>query len=287
MPNRSLAGRSHASDRPGPNTVKGPHDTIGEAITVVDRLRRILKGNKSKQVKSQEEQSLIKATVLTWFNTHRPILSKLIEAQHLEEVDNQFKTVLTRSDHATVRLMYDRSLKSIRDGLSNLRPHCVEGPEDLTKITTDDPPDFSLFIGDAPMQQTLVRRWQECSCCLSGNAPLAATVMMGALLETLLLARVNKESNKKAIFGSTKSPKDKSTGKPLSLKDWSLKHYIDVAHDLGWVSQSTKDVGVVLRDYRNYIHPYKELSHKIQLSMHDATLFWEITKSISKQLIAR
>ena len=266
--------------------MKGPHDAIGEAITEVDRLRRILKKNKSMQVRSQEEQSLIKATVLTWFNTHRPIVAELIDAQHLADVDGQFKAVLTFSDHSTVRLRYDRSLKSIRDGLSNLRPHCVEVPEDPIKTTTDDPPDFALFIEDAPMQQILVRRWQECSRCLVGNAPLAATVMMGALLETLLLARVNKESNKKAIYTSTKSPKDKSTGKPLSLKDWSLKHYIDVAHDLGWVSQSTKDVGVVLRDYRNYIHPYKELSHRIQLTMHDATLFWEITKSISKQLIS-
>ena len=266
--------------------MKDPHDAIGAAITEVDRLRRTLKKNKSKQVRSQEERSLIKATALTWFKTHRPIVANLIHAQLLEDVDGQLKSVLEWSDHAARRLRYDQLLKTVRNRLSKLRLHCVTVPPHHTEITTDDPPNFSLFIGHAPMQQILVRRWQECSRCLVGNAPLAATVMMGALLETLLLARVNKESNKKAIYTSTKSPKDKSTGKPLSLKDWSLKHYIDVAHDLGWVSQSTKDVGVVLRDYRNYIHPYKELSHRIQLTMHDATLFWEITKSISKQLIS-
>ena len=266
--------------------MKGPHDAIGEAMTEVDRLRRILKKKKSKQVGSQEERSLIKATALTWFKTHRPIVAELIDDQLLEDVDGQLKSVLEWSDHAARRLRYDQLLKTVRNRLSKLRLHCVTVPEDLTETTTDDPPDFSLLIGHAPMQQILARRWQECSGCLVSNAPLAATVMMGGLLEALLLARVNKESNKKAIFGSTKSPKDKATGKPLSLRDWSLKHYIDVAHELAWVSQSAKDVGVVLRDYRNYIHPYKELSHGTQLNKHDAMLFWEITKSISKQLIA-
>ena len=266
--------------------MKNPHDALDQAITEVDRLRRILKKKKSKQVRSQEEQSLIKATALTWFKTHRPIVAELTDAQRLKDVDGQYKAVLTCSDHGAMRSRHDRSLKSIRDGLSELRLHCVTVSEDLTEATTDDPPDFSLLIGDVPMQQILERRWQECSGCLVGNAPLAATVMMGGLLEALLLARVNNASNKKAIFGSTKSPKDKATGKALPLKDWSLKHYIDVAHELAWVSQSAKDVGVVLRDYRNYIHPYKELSHGTQLNKHDAMLFWEITKSISKQLIA-
>lgn len=237
-------------------------------------------------MRSQEERLLIKATALTWFETHRPIVAGLIDAQLLEEVDSQFKAVLEGSDHATMRLRYDKSLKTARDGLSKLRHHCVTAPENRTKTTTDDPPDFSLLIGHPPMQQILVRRWKECSGCVVGNAPLAATVMMGGLLEALLFARVNKEPNQKAIFGSTKSPKDKTTGKTLPLKEWSLKHYIDIGHELGWISQSAKDVGVVLRDYRNYIHPSKELSHGIQINKHDASLFWEITKSISIQLIA-
>lgn len=262
------------------------YEAIDQAITEVDRLRRILKKNKSIQVRSHEERSLIKATAYTWFKTHRPTVSKVDDVQLLEDVGAQFKAVLECSDRAASRLRYDESLKTIRKGLSKLRVHCVTAPEDFTEITSDDPPDFSVFTPHTPMQQNLLRRWQECSNCLAGNAPLAATVMMGGLLETLLLARVNKEPDKKAIFTSTKSPKDKSTGKSLPLQDWSLKHYIDVAHELGWVSQSTKEVGVVLRDYRNYIHPYKELSHRIQLTMHDATLFWEITKSISNQLIA-
>jgi hypothetical protein len=44
-------------------------------------------------------------------------------------------------------------------------------------------------------------------------------------------------------------------------------------------------VGVVLRDYRNYIHPQKELSHGVTLVPDDAGVLWEVAKSISKQLL--
>jgi hypothetical protein len=49
--------------------------------------------------------------------------------------------------------------------------------------------------------------------------------------------------------------------------------------------KTAKDVGAVLRDYRNYIHPQKQLSHGVHLKLDDARLFWEVSKSISRQVI--
>ena len=103
-------------------------------------------------------------------------------------------------------------------------------------------------------------------------------------MEALLLARINRETNKSPLFKSAMSPKDKS-GQPKPLREWTLKDYIEVVHGQGWISVSAKDVGEVLRDYRNYIHPFKQLSHGVQLKTADAALFWEITKSMSRQLI--
>ena len=64
-----------------------------------------------------------------------------------------------------------------------------------------------------------------------------------------------------------------------------LSDYIKVAHEMSWVSVSVKDVGEVLRDYRNYIHPYKQLSHDVHLNSEDAQLFWEVCKNITRQLV--
>jgi hypothetical protein len=109
--------------------------------------------------------------------------------------------------------------------------------------------------------------------------------MMGGLLEGLLLAKINQLPNKAAVFSAIATPKDPKTGKALQLKEWGLKNYIDVAHELGWITKTTKDIGEVVRDYRNYIHPQKELSHGISLEPGDAHMLWEVAKSITVQLL--
>jgi len=73
--------------------------------------------------------------------------------------------------------------------------------------------------------------------------------------------------------------------KPLQLKEWTLKNYTDVAHELGWITKTTKDIGEFVRDYRNFIHPQKELSHGIVLEPGDAEMLWEVTKSITLQIL--
>jgi hypothetical protein len=67
----------------------------------------------------------------------------------------------------------------------------------------------------------------------------------------LLLARINRESNKTPIFTAAAAPKDRQNN-PLSLRKWTLQD-IGVAHELKWITVAAKDVSVVLRHYRNYI----------------------------------
>ena len=89
------------------------------------------------------------------------------------------------------------------------------------------------------MQTILVARWHECIKCIDADVPLAATVMMGGLLEALLLARINRETVKRAIFTAKAAPKD-HTKKTKPLADWTLKDFIDVVHELGWMTVRQK-----------------------------------------------
>jgi hypothetical protein len=110
--------------------------------------------------------------------------------------------------------------------------------------------------------------------------------MMGGLLEALFVSRANKLSDKATLFTSAAAPIDSKTKKPLDLRQWTLAPYIDVGHDLKWISRSAKDIAVILRDYRNYVHPEKERSHGVVLSPDDATMFWEVTKTLSRELLS-
>lgn len=262
-------------------------EAIDAAISEAESLRKSLKRNGSVQVRSAEEQSLIKATALTWFNNHRPVLASLFDDDVLSPLDGMYRQILSSCQRAAVRSAYVRNLKVIKDQLVELRSENavrLASAGRPAQQTSDQPPTFTPLIADPPMQDILTRRWHECTVCIDAGAPLAAVVMMGGLLEALLLARINRESNKGPIFKTTAAPKDKS-GKTKPLNEWMLRSYIDVAHELGWISHSAKDVGDVLRDYRNYIHPYKELSHGVNINGKDALILWEVSKSISRQVI--
>jgi len=71
--------------------------------------------------------------------------------------------------------------------------------------------------------------------------------MMGGLMEALLVARINKLSDQSPVFKAKAAPKDKGTGTVLKLREWTLSNYIDVTHELGWISDTYKDVGAVRR----------------------------------------
>ena len=101
----------------------------------------------------------------------------------------------------------------------------------------------------------------------------------------LLLGRINRETNKAPIFTAAAAPRD-NLGKTRTLNEWTLQNYIEVAHELKWIPVTTKDVGDVLRDYRNYIHPYKEMSKQVSLTSSDGALLWTIGKTIARQVLS-
>jgi hypothetical protein len=256
-------------------------EAIFQAITEADRIRSVTRKKKAKQVRGSE-RGVIRATALTWFQSRRPKIAAICSNAELEPVDEMYQRIVEASHKDAARSGYVDTFKGINDSLVQLRSTNMK--KLASAPTLDTPPDFSKLIPDAAMQSILQRRWTECVTCIANGAPLAATVMIGGLLEGLLLARINRESNKAPIFTAAAAPRN-NQNQTLLLKEWTLQDYIAVAHELKWISVAAKDVGVVLRDYRNYIHPQKELSHGVSLTTPDAEILWETGKSISRQLL--
>lgn len=256
-------------------------EALYQAIEEAERTRSATRKKPLPQVRGSERDA-IRATALTWFKSHRPKLVTTCSADDLQPIDEMYQGIVEASHKSAARAGYLNALRKIHDSLIQLRSGNVV--KLAVSNTTDAPPDFSKLIPDTAMKAILEKRWDECVICISCGAPLAATVMIGGLLEGLLLARVNRENDKAPIFMAAAAPKDR-LGKTLPLKDWTLQDYIGVAHELKWITVAAKDVGVVLRDYRNYIHPQKELSHGVSLTTPDAVILWEIGKSISRQLL--
>ena len=261
------------------------YQAVESAIRETTNLRNYLGKGKSIQVHSPDERLVVKATARTWFATHKPNIVAVHDPASLQPVDESFEKLLAYSDRKILRSKIKRECKQAIGLLIDVRGAIIKSSPIRTSDANDKPLDFSPLVQDAAMQEILNRRWAECLVCIGNGAPLSATVMMGGLVEALLLARVNRETNKAPIFTASTSPKDK-VGKTLPLTEWTLKGFLDVAHELKWVSNSAKDVGVVLRDYRNYVHPNKELTHGVKLNPNDARMFWDVCKNIAREIIA-
>jgi hypothetical protein len=129
--------------------------------------------------------------------------------------------------------------------------------EDVEQELQPLPPPNFLTLGLEPgIGELLGRRWDEAQKCVDSESFLAATIIMGSMLEGLLLGvcqRYPKEANTTPC-----TPKD-SSGKVLKFHEWSLSQMIDVAHHAGWIDLDVKKFSHSLRDFRNLIHPYEQM----------------------------
>lgn len=261
-----------------------PYADLDDLVREIDKALGVLRKIKSAQVRNVEHLDFFRATALSWFHRRRSDVAKDMTMEVVEAIDIPYRTILDATDKNSSKNTYVAAAKLAKQILVEGRSRALVA--EPTRRTVDSAPNFAPLASDGVMQAILERRWDECRRCIDVGASLAATVMMGGLLEALLVARANRLSDKSKLFKAAATPLDPKTKKPLDLRQWMLGPYIDVGYELNWISSSAKNVAVILRDYRNYIHPEKERSHGITLSSDDATMFWEVTKTLSRELLA-
>jgi hypothetical protein len=82
---------------------------------------------------------------------------------------------------------------------------------------------------------------------------------------------------------SSASPKDQQ-GKVKQFQDWTLSDFINVAGDLNLVVEEVKKFSHALRVFRNYIHPYQQMSSGFNPDEHTAKICWQVLQAAITQL---
>lgn len=134
---------------------------------------------------------------------------------------------------------------------------------------------------DGIVTETLKLRFEEIKKCLTAEAPLSVLFLAGSTLEGILLGIALKHP--KEFNQSKSSPKNKE-GKVKQFQDWNLSNYIDVAYDVGLLMEDVRKFSHSLRDFRNYIHPYEQVSSGFNPDKHTATICWQVLKAAIYQL---
>lgn len=260
-------------------------DAIDAALQEVTTARALVAKIRSKQVRGADQLAGLKSLAYAWFNTHRKSLENRSDID-LSAINDAFQTILNSADRSAARTTYLGALTRAKTALIAARTEVLRSGAIITPQHSDDiPPDFSPLAGSPQMEAILTNRWLECCKCVSVEAHLAAIVMMGGLLEALFVARANKMTDKSSLIKAKAAPVDKKSGKTADYREWMLDSYIRVGHELGWITESAKQIADVLKEFRNYVHPAKELRHGVSLAHNDSAMFWNVTKALVRQLL--
>lgn len=119
-------------------------------------------------------------------------------------------------------------------------------------------------------------RLKEAQTTLTAGAYLSAIFLCGSVLEGVLLGAAQKEPAK--FNQSAASPRGPD-GKVKRFHEWNLAQFIDAAHDIDLISLDVKKFSHALRDFRNYIHPYEQLSQGFTPDEHTARVCFQVLKA--------
>lgn len=146
-----------------------------------------------------------------------------------------------------------------------------------------------ISISSLPIDSCLIpiieNRIEEIKKCLSIKAPLSTIFLIGSTLEGVLLGLASRFP---ILYNRANSaPKDSKTGKTRNFSDWTLSNFIDVSYEVGFLKEDVKKFSHSLRDFRNYIHPYQQMSIGFQPDEHTAKICFQVLKAALYQIIQK
>jgi len=119
-------------------------------------------------------------------------------------------------------------------------------------------------------------RLKEARAAMGAKAYLSVIFLCGSVLEAVLLGAAQKEPSR--FNRATASPKS-ADGTVKRFHEWSLSQFIDVACEIGLLKPDVKKFSHGLRDFRNYIHPYEQMSSGFTPDDHTAKLCFQTLKA--------
>jgi hypothetical protein len=147
-------------------------------------------------------------------------------------------------------------LEGVNPKLKEIIPQFIEQVKE-PELKPLPPPDFLKLKLEPGLGEILADRWEQAQRCINSEAFLAATIIMGSMLEGMLLAVLQKFPKEGNICKA--APIDPKTGKIKYFAEWSLSEMINVAHEASWIDLDVKKFSHSLREFRNLIHPYQQM----------------------------
>ena len=134
---------------------------------------------------------------------------------------------------------------------------------------------------DHSITSVLEYRVKEIESCFSSNAPLSVILLAGSTLEGILLGIATRSPR---AFNCAKSAPKNKEQKVKQFHEWSLSNFIDVSKEVNLLHHDVHKFSHALRDFRNYIHPFEQMSTGFNPTMHTAKICLQVLKVAIHQI---
>jgi hypothetical protein len=145
----------------------------------------------------------------------------------------------------------------------------------------DTMPDFR-FMQHAKLKKIVERDYSELQRVKTVGAAKSRLVLCGGLIEALLLDALLRDEQK--ANSATRSPKLKGGIQVKPLVEWNLGEVIDVAVELRVIETDAQQFSHGVRNYRNLIHPGKEMQSNQKVATEEADISEKVLEIVIREL---
>ncbi|HEY6541217.1 MAG TPA: hypothetical protein VIZ18_09775 [Ktedonobacteraceae bacterium] len=222
------------------------------------------------------------------------VILRLVDPREYGGVGDNFQKALQSMNEILIMENLSVGLEKVRPYLKYAEPPKFEGTG-IFKATTKDEAEFLSRqfddviniqeLGfDSVITSYLQQRVDEVQSCPKNKVPLGTIFLLGSTLEGILLAVALKDPAK--YMRSKTAPKDRA-GVVKKINEWKLAELIDVAYEVDDLKLDVKKFSHVLRDFRNYIHPFHQMQHSFNPNQYTVDICWQVFKAAFYQLKVR
>ncbi len=141
-------------------------------------------------------------------------------------------------------------------------------------------PSFN-FIKIKVLIPILQRDYCEISKCMEVSCWKAAIILSISAIEGILYDLL--KQNEDQALKSKQAQKDKDGKSVLPLEDWYLSYLINVAFDLGFVTEGFKQLSHTIKEFRNLVHPMNEIKGSYTIGEHEADVAFSVLKMLLRE----
>lgn len=132
-------------------------------------------------------------------------------------------------------------------------------------------------IADSDIRELVQRDLKECAISVVFHQDKSATVLCGSIAEAVLYSRIIEKGIEKYDITSISHSKRASS---YPTKEMGLNEMLFVAKSEGLLDKNSYHLGHYIRDYRNIIHPAKEIRMLQDVTHENVVTMWNVLKRL-------